>query len=96
MADDQPGGSGAAAAAPPSAAVEAPAPAAAAAANAAEQDPLVSAAAAFKEGDDAYEVRYILFFPFSSSRWRLVMMLSRYEQREARSKELKREECASI
>ena len=51
--------------APSSAAVEAP-PAAAAGATANAEDPLVSAAAAFKEGDDAYEVRscFSLFFFF--------------------------------
>jgi hypothetical protein len=59
MGDGQPGGSGAVAAA----AVEAPPAAAAEAIAKNAEDPLVSAAAAFKEGDDAYEVRS--FFSFS-------------------------------
>jgi len=62
MADDHPGGSDAAAAA--AAATDAPSAPAAAADEANDKndanasiDPLASAAVAFKEGDDAYEVR---------------------------------------
>ena len=83
MADDQPGGSGAAA---PAAAPAANEPVEEAVANA---DPLVAAAAAFKEGDDAYEVPIVpsspLYFPGDgvSRRSPLEMRREKPDRREA-------------